>query len=88
MVKRPIHLGRNVSGREPGAKALIGLFRRRPCETEELVPVRPLVSTKAFLNVCGDRFRSAAKLDSVRQPTTLEQLIDVVHHHPRSAEYP
>ena len=62
MVKRPIDLGRYVLRAESSAETLIGLFGRCPCETEELVAVRPSVSTKTFLDICGYGFGSVAKL--------------------------
>ena len=57
------------------------------CEAEELVAVRPSISTKSFLNVAGNRFGSAAKLCGVRQATTLEQLVDIVYNCSCGVEY-
>ena len=88
MVKGPVYFRRYILRAKTSAQALICLFGRCPCETEELVAIRSGVSTETFLNVCGYRFRSVTKLGGIRQTTIIEQLVDIVYDRSRAVEYP
>jgi hypothetical protein len=86
MMERPIDVRWNVLGGESRQQTLVRLFGRCPRKTEKLIAVWPHVSAESFLDVRRDRLGRFTDLPRVRQ-ATLEESVNVVHHHSGGVEH-